>query len=100
MTMIKQLYVYFTFVFVILFISSSAFVDPRNWWSLYEIEIINKTSFLAKLSGIHVAYYALTSLAIASILYRPFVKRVIKKMGINFTKKIQLSMNVVKSLLN
>lgn len=100
MTMIKKLYVYFTFVFVILFISSSAFVDPRNWWSLYEIEIINKTSFLTKLSGIHVAYYALASLAIASILYQPFVKRVIKKMVINCTKKIQLSMNVVKLFLN
>jgi len=97
---IKRLYVYFTTVFVFLFINSSAFVDPRSWWSLYETEIINKTVFSARLSEIHVAYYALASLVLASILYQPFVKKAIKKTVINCSKRIQLSMNVVKSLLN
>ncbi|WP_318619465.1 hypothetical protein [Priestia megaterium] len=46
------------------------------------------------------AYYAIASLVIASILYQPFVKKAIKETVINCNKKIQLSMNVVKSLLN
>lgn len=97
---IKKLYSHFVITFLVLFLGSSAFVDPRSWWSIHEIVETYKGGFSASLSGIKISYYALVSIILVLILNQPSIKKVIKNVLVIAVNKIKVCTNIIKTLLN
>lgn len=97
---IKKLYSHFVIVFLVLFLGSSALVDPRSWWSIHEVVETYNSGFSAHLSWIKISYYALVALILVSILNQPPIKKVIKKVLVIGFNKIKVCTNLIKTLLN
>ncbi|MEC0345435.1 hypothetical protein [Peribacillus frigoritolerans] len=97
---IKSLYSHFVIVFLVLFLGSSGYVDPRSWWSLYNVKILDNSTFIAQMSWEKVMIYALITLILVAILNQPSVKKIIKtilKIGV---MKLQLLFKTIKTLVN
>lgn len=77
---IKSTYIIFISVFLILFLTSSAFVNPMNWWSLHKITEITNNGFTASFSGIKILSYAVLSLIIALFIKQSSLKQTLKRM--------------------
>jgi hypothetical protein len=77
---VKNLYTHFVIVFVILFLSSNFFVDPRSWWSLYNVEILDKSSSIINFSWVKIVIYALITLIFVAFLNQQSVKKIVKTM--------------------
>ncbi|MBZ5751316.1 hypothetical protein [Metabacillus rhizolycopersici] len=97
---IKKLYFHFVVLFSVLFLGSSAFADPRSWWSIREVTEIRDGGFTAHFSGVKITCYALVTLIVVAILNQPSVKKSVKTMLKIGVKKLQLLLNTVKTLLN
>lgn len=95
---IKKLYSHFVIVFIVIFLSSSALVDPRSWWSIHEVVETYNDGFLARISLVKVSYYALVSLIVVAILNQPSVKKAIKSTLILSFNKIKIFTNIIKTL--
>lgn len=100
MEKLKRLYCHFAIVFFVLFLGSSVFVDPRSWWSFYNVTFLDNNSFITKMSGQKIAFYALIALVLVAILNQPSVKKAIKTVLNVGVKKLQSSLNVIKNSLN
>lgn len=83
-----------------LFISSSAFVDPRSWLSIHQVVETYNDGFTAHISLVKVGYYALVSLILIAILNQPSVKKAIKNVSVAGFNKIKVLPNVIKTILN
>ena len=83
-------------MFLVLFLSSSAFVDPRSWWSFYNVETLEKSTFIAKMSLEKTLIYAFIGLVLIAILNQPLVKTTLK-IGVI---KLQLLLKRTKALFN
>lgn len=97
---IRNLYSHFVIVFLVLFLGSSALVDPRSWWSIHEVVETYNNDFVARLSWVKISYYALVALILVSILNQTSVKKAIKNVLIIGLNKIKECTNVIKTLLN
>jgi len=97
---LKKLYLQFIALFSVLLLCSSAFVDPRSWWSIREITEFSADGFSSQFSWIKISCYALIVVTIVGILNIPLAKRAFKtimKLGVI---KLQLLLNNVRTLLN
>jgi hypothetical protein len=97
---IKKLYSQFVIVFLVLFLGSSAFVDPRSWWSIHEVVETYNDGFITHLSWIKTSFYSLAALILVAILNQPSIKKGIKNVFVIGVNKIKAITNVVKTLLN
>lgn len=97
---IKNLYSQFVIVFLVLFLGSSAFIDPRSWWSIHEVVGTYNDGFLAHISWVKTSFYALVALILVAILNQPSIKKVIKNVFVIGVGKIKVITNCVKTLLN
>lgn len=87
-------------MFLVLFLGSNGFVDPRSWWSLYNVKILDNSTFIAQMSWEKVVIYALFTLILLAILNQPSVKKIIKtilKIGV---MKLQLLFKTISTLVN
>ena len=83
-----------------MFLGSSAFVDPRSWWSIHEVVETYDDSFSAHLSWIKISYYAVVALIVVSILNQPSIKKSIKNVLNKSLHKLNVLTNIFKTLLN
>lgn len=83
-----------------LFLGSSALVDPRSWWSIHEVVETYDNGFLAGLSWAKISYYALVSLILVLFLNQPSVKKVIKNVLFISLNKMKVFTSAIKTLLN
>jgi hypothetical protein len=87
-------------LFLALFLGSNATVDPRSWWSLYNVEVLNNSTFTATMSLEKVVIYALITLILVAMLNQSSVKKVVKTVVKIGVKKLQSSLKIIKTLLN
>lgn len=80
-----------------LFLGSSAFTDPRSWWSIHEVVETYNDGFLAHISWVKTSFYALATLILVAILNQPFIKKAIKNVVSTGVNKIKAITNVVKT---
>lgn len=96
---IKKLYIHFVVFLLLLLLSSSAFADPRSWWSIREVTEIHEGGFTAHFSGMKISCYAIVSLIFVVILNQPSVKKEIKTVFKIGVKKLKLLLTTIKTLL-
>jgi len=96
---IKKLYFHFVVLFLVLFLGTSAFADPRSWWSIREVTEIHEDVFTSQFSGMKITCYALVALILVVILNQPSVKKAVKTMLKTGVKRLQILLNTIKTLL-
>lgn len=79
--MIKSTYVIFTGIFLVLFLTSSAFAHPMSWWSILKITEVHSNGFSATYSGIKILSYAVLSLVIAIFINQSSIKETLKRIS-------------------
>lgn len=75
---IKKFYSHFVIIFLILVLSSSAFVDSRSWWSIHQVVEVYDDGFVVQFSWVKISFYAIYALILIAILNQPTVKHTIK----------------------
>lgn len=88
---IKKIYIHFISLFILLFLVSNATVDPRNWWSLYNVNIIDNTTFSTSFSLEKIIILALFTLIFVVIINLSQVKNPIKSFLSKFIHQFKVN---------
>lgn len=100
MNHIKKLYLHFVIVFSVLFLSSSAFADPRDWWSIKKITGVFENRFTADYSWVKIGCYVMVALFIVLVANQPLIKMKIKTLVRKINYIIQSSLHTVRAFFS